>query len=168
MIVTDDQGATDTQVVTITVKGTNDVPVAVADVNNVKKLSNGNFLSDIDLGKPITLGNLLANDSDVDNGSDIDVSKILSVGTNQSDTTGSWLFGNLDVQGSYGTLVVNKETGIYTYALHNANNAVNALNEGETLADTFTYTGLNNNGAITTSALTVTINGTNDAQFQLF
>ncbi|MBP6497059.1 MAG: VCBS domain-containing protein, partial [Campylobacteraceae bacterium] len=163
VIVTDDQGATDTQVVTITVRGTNDVPVAVADVNSVTEAGNGNFVGDIDMGSPIALGNLLANDSDVDNGSDIDVSKILSVGTSQSDTTPGWLFGNLDVQGSYGILVVNKETGLYAYALNNANGSVNALNEGDTLTDTFTYTVQDNNGAITTSTLTITINGTNDA-----
>jgi len=163
VIVTDDQGATDTQVVTITVQGTNDVPVAVADVNSVTEAGNGNFVGDIDMGSPIALGNLLANDSDVDNGSDIDVSKILSVGTSQSDTTPGWLFGNLDVQGSYGILVVNKETGLYAYALNNANGSVNALNEGDTLTDTFTYTVQDNNGAITTSTLTITINGTNDA-----
>lgn len=166
VIVTDGQGATDTQVVTITVQGTNDVPVAVADVNSVTEAGSGSPLrGEFDLGTPFGLvsGNLLANDSDVDNGSDIDVSKILSVGTNHSDTTPSWLLGNLDVQGSYGILVVTKETGKYAYALNNDNGAVNALNEGETLTDTFTYTVQDNNGAITTSTLTITINGTNDA-----
>lgn len=163
VIVTDDKGAIDTQVVTITVQGTNDVPVAVADVNSVTEAGSGNFFGDIDMGSPLALGNLLENDSDIDKDSDIDVSKILSVGTSQSDTTPGWLFGNLDVQGSYGTLVVNKETGTYSYMLNNANGAVNALNEGATLADKFVYTVQDNNGAITTSTLTITINGTNDA-----
>lgn len=163
VIVTDDKGAIDTQVVTITVQGTNDVPVAVADVNSVTEAGSGNFFGDIDMGSPLALGNLLENDSDIDKDSDIDVSKILSVGTSQSDTTPSWLFGNLDVQGAYGTLVVNKETGTYSYMLNNANGAVNALNEGEILADKFVYTVQDNNGAITTSTLTITINGTNDA-----
>jgi len=166
VIVTDEHGATDTQVVTITVQGTNDAPVASADVNSVTEAGSGNVLSDIDVGKPIALGNLLLNDSDVDGNANpliaLDVTKIVSNGTNDSDTTTNW-FGNLDVQGSYGTLIVNKATGIYSYVLNNENGAVEALNEGDSVVDTFTYTITDANGAISTATLSITINGTNDA-----
>ncbi|ARU48273.1 hypothetical protein Sdiek1_1107 [Sulfurospirillum diekertiae] len=164
VIVTDDQGATDTQVVTIQVQGTNDAPVAVADVNSVTELGDESLLA---YGwKGIATGNLLSNDSDVDGNTNpliaLDVTKIVSNGTNNSDTTTNWL-GNLDVQGSYGTLVVNKATGIYSYVLNNGNSTVEALNEGDKVVDTFTYTITDANGAIATATLSITINGTNDA-----
>ena len=164
--VTDEHGATDTQVVTITILGTNDAPVAVADVNSVTEAGSGNFLHDIDVGNPLALGNLLSNDSDVDGNANpiiaLDVTKIISNGTNSSDTSTNWL-GNLDVQGSYGTLVVNKATGVYSYILDNGNSLVNALNEGESIVDTFTYTVKDANGALATSTLNITVQGSNDA-----
>ena len=40
--------------------------------------------------------------------------------------------------GSFGSLVLNSSGG-YTYTLNNGNAAVQALDEGETLTDTFTY-----------------------------
>ncbi|MBT0963986.1 beta strand repeat-containing protein, partial [Denitromonas iodatirespirans] len=63
---------------------------------------------------------------------------------------------------TYGSLVLNAD-GSYTYTLDNTNAAVNALNDGETLTDSYTYTLTDGDGTSTTATLTITINGTNDA-----
>ena len=49
--------------------------------------------------------------------------------------------------------------GVWTYTLNNANSAVQALNAGDTLTDTFTVTTIDG----TAKVVTVTINGSNDA-----
>ena len=49
--------------------------------------------------------------------------------------------------------------GVWTYTLNNANSAVQALNVGDTLTDTFTVTTVDG----TPQVVTITINGTNDA-----
>ena len=56
--------------------------------------------------------------------------------------------GNL----SYGSLVLNSD-GTYTYTLDNTNAAVNALNNGQTLTDTYTYTLTDGDGTTTTATL---------------
>ena len=63
---------------------------------------------------------------------------------------------------SYGSLVLNSD-GSYVYTLNNANPAVNALNAGQSLSDSYTYTVTDADGDARTATLTVTINGTNDA-----
>jgi len=63
---------------------------------------------------------------------------------------------------SYGSLVLNAD-GSYTYTLNNANPTVNALNNGQTLSDSYTYTITDNDGDTSTATLTITINGTNDS-----
>src|SRR5207249_11628030 len=62
---------------------------------------------------------------------------------------------------SYGTLHLNAN-GSYTYTLDNTNPAVQALAEGQTVADVFSYTNSDGNGS-STASLTVTVTGTNDA-----
>ena len=76
--------------------------------------------------------------------------------------------------GAYGSLTLNAD-GTYTYILNNALSAVQNLNAGDTLTDTFTYTCLlytssetfnytvkDQHGGITVGTLTVNISGTND------
>jgi VCBS repeat-containing protein len=60
---------------------------------------------------------------------------------------------------NYGNLVLNAD-GSYTYTLNNANPAVNALNNGQSLTDSYTYTLTDGDGSSTTATLTITINGT--------
>ena len=59
----------------------------------------------------------------------------------------------------YGSYTLDREPGVWTYTLDDSNTAVQALNAGETLIDTFT--------AVTTDGtqqlVTITINGRNDA-----
>ncbi|UPK04528.1 VCBS domain-containing protein [Bradyrhizobium sp. 170] len=58
----------------------------------------------------------------------------------------------------YGTFIVTAD-GVWTYTLDDGNCAVQALNVGDTLTDTFKVTSLDG----TAQLVTVTINGTNDA-----
>src|SRR5262249_34918938 len=58
----------------------------------------------------------------------------------------------------YGTFVFGAD-GVWTYTLDDSNTAVQALNVGGTLTDTFTVTTIDG----TSQVVTVTITGTNDA-----
>ena len=62
---------------------------------------------------------------------------------------------------TYGTLTLNAD-GSYSYALDNANSAVQGLSAGQTLTETFTYTITDGDGDPATTTLTITINGAND------
>jgi len=63
--------------------------------------------------------------------------------------------------GAYGRLTLDS-SGSYSYTLDNSNAAVQALNAGQTLSDTFTYTITDADGDANTTQLTITINGAND------
>ena len=63
------------------------------------------------------------------------------------------------VAGQYGTLTIDAN-GNYGYAVNNANGAVVALGNGQSLADTFSYTITDGNGDTATASLTVTVFGT--------
>ena len=131
---------------TIHVQGTNDAPVAVADTAAVKEDTNTG-------GQPNpATGNVLSNDTDVDT---TDTHTVTAV-------NGSGAGVNSDVAGTYGTLHLNAN-GSYTYTLDNTNPAVQALAEGQTIADAFSYTNSDGNGGSSTASLTVTVTGTNDA-----
>jgi VCBS repeat-containing protein len=60
--------------------------------------------------------------------------------------------------GGYGTFTITK-AGVWTYTVDNANHAVQALNVGDTLTDTFRVTTIDG----TPEVVTVTIHGANDA-----
>jgi large repetitive protein len=72
----------------------------------------------------------------------------------------------LPLAGSYGSLTLDA-TGGYTYTLNSALAAVQALDSGETLGETFTYTITDWDGDSTTATLSITINGANDAPIAL-
>ena len=130
----DEDGGSSTATVNITINPQNDGPIAVADDNAI-----------IEDAVPNTVaGNVLTNDTDVDNlPADLSVT-----------TTGN-------IVGLYGTLTLNAN-GSYSYALNNANPTVDALNTGDSLSDVFNYT--MTDGALTSnSTLTITINGVTDS-----
>ena len=64
---------------------------------------------------------------------------------------------------AHGSLVLNAD-GSYVYTLNNTDPAVNALNSGDTLTDSFTYTLTDGDGTSTTATLTITINGHTDGE----
>jgi VCBS repeat-containing protein len=88
-------------------------------------------------------GNVLANDTDVDDDS-------LNV-----TTTGTFAL-------TYGTLLLSAN-GSYSYTLDNSKAAVQGLTAGEAVTDGFTYTISDGKGGTDSADLTITITGTNDA-----
>ncbi|MGI4718893.1 MAG: VCBS domain-containing protein [Janthinobacterium lividum] len=93
-------------------------------------------------GAPLS-GNVLANDRDADAGT---VLRVAAPGT---------------YAGAYGTLVLAQD-GSYTYTLDNGDARVQALAQGQTLAEHFAYGATD--GIVTAgSSLAITITGSNDA-----
>ena len=139
--VSDGQGGSASATLTITVTGTDDGPLAVADVNAVTEDAQPNPVS----------GNVLDNDSDVDFGDVLTVSTVNDSVENVGEPIG----------GTYGTLQLNAD-GTYSYTLDNGKGAVQALAEGQTATDIFSYTVSDGHGGSATATLTITVTGTND------
>src|SRR5882724_6714326 len=135
----DGHGHVATATLTITVTGTNDAPVAAADVNTVPEDSGS------------VSGNVLANDSDVDK-SDV---LALSAVDGSADNVGT------AIEGIYGTLQLNAN-GSYSYTPDDSKTAVQALGAGETATDEFSYTVSDGHGGSANATLTITVTGTND------
>src|SRR5438093_900151 len=126
---------------TLKISGVNDGPVTIADVNAVKE----------DTGPNPVIGNVLTNDTDVDVH---DTHSVTAVNDSAAKV-------GTDVAGTYGTLHLNAD-GSYSYTLNNAQANVQALADGQTVADVFTYTNSDNHGGSSSNTLTVTVSGTND------
>ncbi|MCJ8302368.1 retention module-containing protein, partial [Shewanella sp.] len=132
--VTDEFGATQTQIITITVNGTNDAPTITSAIEN----ATGSVTEVDDPQTSIATGTLTA--TDVDNGA------VLSWSGN--DTS------------SYGSFVIDPNTGEWTYTLENS--AADSLAEGEQVIESFLVTVTDEFGATDTQLVTITITGTND------
>jgi VCBS repeat-containing protein len=132
---------------TLNVTAVNDAPLGVADVATAVEaggVANGSAGTN-------PSGNVLANDTDVD----VDDTRTVSA------ITGGTVGGS--TAGAYGTLVLNAD-GSYTYTVNNSLAAVQALRTaGNTLTDSFTYTVRDAAGLTSSTTLTVTIQGANDA-----
>ena len=130
--IADAAGATSSATVHMSVIGLNDAPVALDDSTVVQE--------DAVIAAS---GNLLANDSDVDDGA---VLAVAAPGT---------------LAGRYGTLTL-AANGDYSYALDNTSAAVQSLRTGKTVVDVFAYAA---SDALDTSSarLLVSVLGTNDA-----
>ena len=135
--ISDGHGGTSSAALTVTIQGTTDTPAntpptAVADSASIKE----------DTAPNPVVGNVLTNDQDADG----DTLSVTNAGT-----------FNL----AHGSLAL-KADGSYAYTLDNTNPAVNALNDGQTLTDAFTYQISDGHGGTSSAALTVTIQGTTD------
>ena len=135
--ISDGHGGTSSATLTVTINGTTDTPAntpptAVADAVSVKEDATPN---------PV-VGSVLTNDQDA-NGDPLTVTN-----------AGTYAL-------PHGSLVLNAD-GTFAYTLDNSNPAVNALNDGQTLADAFTYQISDGHGGTSSATLTVTINGTTD------
>ena len=136
------------QVVSITITGANDAPVAADDGNGGDAVTE----SGVAAGDPSAAGNVLTNDIDVDTGD----TKTVTV------VNGSALNVGQPLVGTYGTLTLLAD-GSWTYALNNADPDTDALVQGQAATDVFTYTMADANGATSSAALTIAITGANDA-----
>ena len=156
---TDTNGATSTTTLDITIIGTNDQPIAVADDNSGDAVTEAgvNPGNDAFAGDPSASGNVLTNDTDVD---DPDTQTVIGVaaGTPPGDVTGDVA---TDVIGTYGSVQITAN-GAWTYTLNNGDPDTEALVQGQEVHDIFTYTVTDTNGATSTTTLDITIIGTND------
>jgi len=151
---TDKHGATSTiGTVTITVTGTNDVPKAEVDVNDVQAA--GFVDSQFTIGDPFAHGDVLENDDDVDNDDALTVT-----GASFGVTAATFLFGVYVVAGKYGILTI-KPDGTYLYTLNNLDPDTIRLAEGQTDTEIFTYTIADEHGASASSTLTINVTGAN-------
>jgi VCBS repeat-containing protein len=126
------------QLVTITVNGANDAAVITGPVTGT--VLEAGEVNNSNLGTPTATGDLSSTDVD---------------DPNDAWTAVSSPAASANGFGSY-TLT---EAGVWTYTLNNGNPAVQALNVGDTLTDSFTVTTVDG----TAQLVTITINGANDA-----
>jgi VCBS repeat-containing protein len=131
--ISDSGGLTDTATVSITVDGVNDLPTAV---NDSASTNEDNVLA-------IPAPGVLAGDSDPDT-SDL----VTAVSGNTT-----------SVQGA--SVTINSD-GTYTYNPQNVP-ALQSLNSGGSLQDTFSYIITDGHGGNDSGIVTVTVNGSNDA-----
>ena len=129
----------------------NTPPTAVADTADATEkggIANGSG------GSPAS-GNVLTNDTDPDAGDTKTVTAVSFGAT--AGTLGTALAG------AHGSLVLNA-AGAFTYTVNETDAAVQALRQStNTLTDVFSYTMRDTAGATSTTTLTVTIHGANDA-----
>ncbi|MCM2276384.1 MAG: Ig-like domain-containing protein, partial [Candidatus Didemnitutus sp.] len=149
--VSDGNGGSDQATLAITITGANDAPVAANDAGSATEAGTA-------AGSNAS-GNVLSNDSDVDNG---DTKAVASVRTGAEAGSGTAGTVGAALAGAYGSLTLNAD-GSYSYVVDNANTTVNALNATQSLTDNFTYAVSDGNGGSDLATLAITITGTNDA-----
>ncbi|GGK70080.1 Ig-like domain-containing protein [Amphritea balenae] len=145
--VTDNFGATDSGHIDVTVNGINDSPVAVSDHDTTDEdsvLINGNLF-----------------DADTE-GPDFDIEGDLFTVHSVNGSTLS--IGSLLTLDSGALLLVNAD-GSYSY---NPNKQFETLSDGESVTDNFTYSVVDEHGAISEDVISsVTVTGVNDAPVAL-
>jgi VCBS repeat-containing protein len=130
--ISDDMGVTSTAVVNVDIVGVNDAPVVAGDAGAVTE----------DVASTVS-GNVLVNDTDIDNGT---VLQVAAPGT---------------FAGLYGNLTIAQD-GSYTYSLNGDAANVQGLAEGEVVTDQFSYTATDGIASVAAN-LVFTVTGTNDA-----
>lgn len=154
---TDKAGLRQTSTLTITIEGSNDAPVAVADTVVAREASG---LANATPGLNPE-GNVLSNDIDVDaaaNGEVLRLSAVSQGAVLKTITEGA----SVDIAGRYGLLTLGAD-GRYRYVLNNALAEVERLRDATTvLVDAFTYTVRDAAGLESSSTLNVTVVGGND------
>ncbi len=139
--------------ITVTIQGSNDAPIAVVDTDSATAGSN------VSSGAPAT-GDVLSNDTDVDSNANGETRTVTGVVAGTFSSAAANVGSS--VNGSYGSITINSD-GSYTYNVDNNNSTVINLGTGQTVQDIFTYTMTDAGGLSSTTQLTITINGSNDA-----
>ncbi len=161
MTVTDGSGTSNTQNLVITVTGTNDGPVAVADTNGTDTVIEAGDQPAV-TGDASASGNVLTNDTDKDAG---DTKVVVTAGTaspTSAVNSGTTSANGTVIVGTYGTLTLGAD-GSWNYELNNGDTDTNGLARGQAATDVFTYTMQDGSGATSTSTLTINLVGSNDA-----
>ncbi|MGN6548111.1 MAG: beta strand repeat-containing protein, partial [Aureliella sp.] len=147
-----------TATASMTITAVNDAPTAVSDAGIAIEAGGTNNGT---AGTSAT-GNVLSNDTDIDNGDTRSVSGV-AAGTvgSANGSVGS------SVTGTYGSISIGAN-GSYTYTVDENNATVQALRTtSDTILDVFTYTIKDAGGLASTTQITVTIKGANDAPYDL-
>jgi VCBS repeat-containing protein len=153
-LLTDVWGGTANGLLTITIDGRNDFPVASDDTAAAVEAGGVNNGS----GGVDPRGNVLDNDTDVDGVQYGETKTVLQYTAENGQTASA---GQL-LQGLYGTLLINAD-GSYLYTVDNGNPTVQAMRSAsESLREVFTYRMRDTAGATSDARLTVTIQGNND------
>ncbi|MEH6522035.1 beta strand repeat-containing protein [Sulfitobacter sp.] len=160
--------ATADHIVTITVTGTNDVPVIIADSTAAVTAVEAGGTANGTAGTNQVTGDLSASanwtDSDATEAAALAVVEA-SHGATAQETLEFDKTGEAEVTGTYGSLFVNAD-GTYRYALDDSNAATQALDSASNVTETFNYTIANNGGGTgntATNTLTINVDGANDA-----
>ncbi|WP_291603174.1 VCBS domain-containing protein [Comamonas sp.] len=150
----------------VIISGRNDAPVANDDsATAIEAGGLNNGVAGVD-----PRGNVLDNDTDVDGGEvpgDLphydygETRAVSSVRTGSESDTGTAGTLGQELRGNYGWLTLNAD-GSYSYRLDNAMAAVQAMRDGDTLRDDFSYTVIDAAGAEDRATLTINIQGRND------
>ncbi|MDC5819194.1 VCBS domain-containing protein [Vibrio europaeus] len=140
------QGQTETETITVQAKDgtTHDITITITGTNDaptVSEHSPGSSHSVSEDTNPNTSGQLDINDVDGD---------AVSVTVDPSHNA------------QFGQVQLDPHTNTWTYHLNNSNPKVDALNDGETLQDTFTLLVDDGHGGQTSQQITMTINGHTD------
>ena len=109
-------------------------------------------------GDPSATGNVLDNDTDPDA---LDVLTVTGVATGSTPGPVAGNVGGSGIVGTYGTLTLAAD-GTWSYALDNADADTNALAQGQTATDVFSYTISDLAGETSTATLSIDVAGTND------
>jgi len=164
----DNGGLQDVATLTVTIHGANDNPIANADsVVAVEAGGVANGTPGTNPGGNVITGAGTAGavaDTDVDSAANGETTTVVGVATG---SPGGPLSGNVGVGvaslNGYGTLTIGAD-GTYSYVVDNTNTSVQALRtSAQTLTDTFSYTISDAAGVTSTTTVTVTIDGANDA-----
>lgn len=150
-------GATSTATLTITIRGTNDNPLALD--NSTVAVEAGGTANATPGINPI--GNVLVNDTDVDANDSKTVTDIRT-GTEVAGGTFTGVTTSQTLNGLYGTLTI-AANGTYSYVVNNNLAVVQALKPGDSLVETFTYRMRDTAGATDIAQLNIRVDGAWDA-----
>ena len=139
---------------TLTIRGSNDTPIAVDDqATAIEAGGVNNASAGLDPS-----GNVLDNDTDVDSQAYGETKTVLTVST----ASGTRVNAGQTLQGRYGQLILNSD-GSYRYLVDNDNPEVEALRSAsQTLTEVFSYRMRDQAGAFSEARLTLVIQGAND------
>ncbi|NDB19031.1 MAG: hypothetical protein EB027_07225, partial [Actinobacteria bacterium] len=154
--VTDDKGAYVDQTITVTINGTNDVPVVTnaaaartGEVIEAGHNDNGTVLA----GVASATGTLTATDVDAN------ATRIWTIVGSPGSTAGS-----VDAASTtYGSIAINASTGVWVYTLDNTKAATQALDDGDVVTQRYIARVTDDFGAYADQIVTVTVRGSNDA-----
>ncbi|WFU36302.1 VCBS domain-containing protein [Bradyrhizobium brasilense] len=144
---------TASQLVTVTIHGTNDVPTVTAGAQSAQLIEAGVGTSGT------STATIALTKSDPDTGDSAVYDGASLTGNGWSTVNGGTTYTKT---GTYGTATLTTATGVVSYALNNAASATNALAGGTSATDSFTVYVKDGSTGTASTAVNFAISGTND------